>query len=196
MVRASALQALLESERLEWEAQELTIRAAAEKATARECAEEAVLMDLQSAGEAGGDEVGAIRASQQLFLLQAELRSVESQLEVVFKEETDFTEASKRRRGDAGGKNYIQSLQTQAAVATNRALMLEKSAREAKVAARHFELAAQVAWLNNTRVWMEAFPASDGALAAAQMVRLVADLAWAESELEAIKRGAGEHPSE
>ena len=74
--------------------------------------------------------------------------------------------------------------------------MLEKSAREAKVAARHFELAAQVAWLNNTREWMEAFPASDGALAAAQMVRLVADLALAESELEAIKRGAGEHPSE
>ena len=83
---------------------ELTIRAAAEKARARECAEEAVLMDLQSAGEAGGDEVSA-RASQQLLLLQAELCSVESQLEVAFKEETDFTEASKRRRGDAGGKN-------------------------------------------------------------------------------------------
>ena len=120
-VRTSALQAFLESERLEWEAEQLTIRAAAEKVKAREYAQEAVHLDFlsreyrlwdledlikkeiqeaeeasKSAGEADGDELEAARASQQLLLLQTELSSVERQLEVTFKDERDFEEASKR----------------------------------------------------------------------------------------------------
>ena len=107
-------------------------------------------------------------------------------------------QARRRRRAVAAIQGYIQSLHIQVAESTNRALALEKAAREAKEAAKHFELAARIAWLNSTRVWMEAFPASDnaydGARAAAQMARLVADLALAESELEAIKGGVVEHP--
>ena len=47
----------------------------------------------------------AARAIQQLLLLQAELSSVERQLQVTFDEERVCEEASKRRRGDAEGKN-------------------------------------------------------------------------------------------
>ena len=126
--RASALHALLESERLEWEAAQLTVRAAAEKVKAREYAHEAVRLDflsreyrlwdlealiteeiqeadVASRCAAGGGELEAARASQQLLLMQAELRSVEHQLQVTFDEERVYEEASKRRRGDAEGKN-------------------------------------------------------------------------------------------
>ena len=112
---------------MEWEAEQLTVRAAAERAKAREYAHEAVHLDflsreyrlwglealieeeIQEADEASKSAVEggetAARANRQLLLLQAELSSVKHQLQVTFDEERVYEEASKRRRGDAEGKN-------------------------------------------------------------------------------------------